>query len=223
MSDIRIMDLIKWGKKGVQVRDANDTYTGLHQQQGTLDGACAVYSIVMALLAHGVFLENDLDVYKKGDKRGPKGKLLSMLLEEQGFIKGGYSFKTLKSEMMDYADKLNFSLIRRDPEEGHAEMISQYIDDENPVVISVVGKYVNHALLAVGYERNSEDRVTKILCLDPGVPAPKYAPWNCYIDVASNSKSDFPFYYSAGDCAVYLDDMIAVLPAEKSERAEQVN
>lgn len=73
--------------------------TELHRKQGDMDGACAVYSVMMCLLRLGYVKKDDLEVYNLADKRAKKGKLLYELLENNGLIKNGYGFVELKKEI----------------------------------------------------------------------------------------------------------------------------
>lgn len=44
----------------------------LHESQGTLDGACAIYSLIMALKRRRHINNADVPIYKKLDKRSKK-------------------------------------------------------------------------------------------------------------------------------------------------------
>lgn len=50
MADIHIIDSIKLSHKGLCTLDETNKWIRLHKQQGDLDGACAIYSLVMAML-----------------------------------------------------------------------------------------------------------------------------------------------------------------------------
>lgn len=105
MRSIKVINPIRISPKGVLVKDANGKYR-LHKRQGNMDGACAVYSLSMALLCIGAVTEEDLDIFNKPDRRTPKGKLLSHFLDEQGMIRYGYNYSTLAKEF----NKQNFGI-----------------------------------------------------------------------------------------------------------------
>ena len=48
MANIFINDNLRLSRLGLQVKDSESQWTDLHCQQGRLDGACVVYSVVMA-------------------------------------------------------------------------------------------------------------------------------------------------------------------------------
>ena len=101
MANIYIIDDIKLNHRGLQTKDEKGSWVDLHCQQGRLDGACVVYSTIMALLCLDFLSEEDIDIWKKKnpDRRTLKGKLLSHLLDEQGLIRDGYYLKDMASEL----------------------------------------------------------------------------------------------------------------------------
>ena len=71
MANIYTIDNIRLNRKGLQAQDADGKWVDLHCQQGRLDGACAVYSTIMALLCIGYIKEEDIDIWKKKDPEAP--------------------------------------------------------------------------------------------------------------------------------------------------------
>ena len=217
MADIHIIDSIKLSHKGLCILDETNKWIRLHKQQGDLDGACAIYSLVMAMLCKGLLAEDDTKVYNRPDRRTDKGKLLYQFFNERGMIRDGYSYITLAKEINESA--FGIKAMRKNPRtnDGRIGLISDYIYDDTPVIISVAfpdedEKEGAHALLAIGIEADSDETITKILCLDPGHPSPKYSSWNCFIDVSKEMKSDYPFYCVSedGHYKVRLDDMLII-------------
>ena len=107
----------------------------LHKRQGDMDGACAVYSLAMAMLCMGVVTNEDLQIYNCADKRTRKGKLLSHFLEGQGLVRNGYSFVTMAKEIR--ASNFNINAIRKNPKE-YADVINEiadFLDEDNPLYI----------------------------------------------------------------------------------------
>jgi hypothetical protein len=195
MSSIKVIDSIRISPKGVLVKDANGKYVILHRRQGHMDGACAVYSLSMALLCIGAVTEEDLDIFNKPDRRTPKGKFLSHFLDEQGMVRSGYSYSTLRKEINEQS--FGIRVRRRNPrdKEKLIGLIADTLDEDKPVIISTVFTDGAHAMLAVGYEFcDKNGAIMKFLCLDPSEEAPTFSSWNCIIDVSHiHSKSEFPF------------------------------
>ena len=53
MTTIQIIDRIRLNRTGLQTKDADGRWVNVHKQQGDLDGACSIYSLVMAMLCRG--------------------------------------------------------------------------------------------------------------------------------------------------------------------------
>ena len=214
MAAIKVIKSIRLDSKGVRVKDANGSIVPLHKRQGDMDGACAVYSLAMAMLCMGVVTNEDLQIYNCADKRTRKGKLLSHFLEEQGLVRNGYSFVTMAKEIR--ASNFNINAIRKNPKE-YADVINEiadFLDEDNPVIISTEFGNGAHAL----YEtEDNDDKITKILCLDPSEEAPLYTYWNCIIDVSrTGGKLEYPFVYitSTQSYKVALGDILVLLKTE---------
>lgn len=76
MATIQIIDNIRLSRKGLQTKDSNNQWVNVHKQQGDLDGACSIYSLVMAMLCQKMITEEDIQILKSPDRRTPKGKFL---------------------------------------------------------------------------------------------------------------------------------------------------
>lgn len=177
--------------KGLISRDKNGCWTKTHYQQGHLDGACAVYSVVMNLLVLRKLTKKDVDIDEKIDKRQRKGKLLSDFFEKRGANRDGYCFSTLKqvidNRKIEGIETIRTQRPKKNDSRKYIEKITNRITEDEPVVISVCQEYGGHALLVVGVEYNERNNPCRLLCLDPGAPSPTYAQWNSYIDISKDS------------------------------------
>lgn len=188
MATIKLVNNLILDKMGVRIKDGSGKLTTFHKQQGDLDGACAVYSLVMDLLYTGYLEASDIE--NGINRRGRKGNLLKRLFEEQGLIVNGYYFKTLAADINSAAPELKAHTHHPQSLETYLEQIKHYIDLSIPVVVSVDWKDENlgHAMLAIGYEQNG-DEIEKVFCLDPGHPSPEFSYWNCFIKTNNSSWS----------------------------------
>ena len=196
----------------MQTKDANERWVNVHKQQGDLDGACSIYSLVMAMLCQGMIEEQDIKLYNFPDRRTPKGKFLYHFFYEQGFIQNGYNYTALAREINEQPFEIRAIHKRPRTNDDRIELIGQFVSQNTPVIISTEFNDGAHALLAIGIESDENDIITKIFCLDPGAPSPKVSPWNCFIDVSKEGKSQYPFYYvtEANTDRVTLDDMLII-------------
>ena len=187
MATIQIVSNLKLHhQKGLLSKDSTGKWIDIHHQQGDLDGACAVYSVIMNLLILSMIEKEEICIYSSIDKRTRKGKLLSYLLEKQGLVRDGYSFRTLAKDIRDYANFTANKKLAKSREDA-INIIQTSVANDSPIIISVFGEEWAHALLAIGIEYNENDIPTKILCLDPGAPSPICTYWNCIIDVSTKT------------------------------------
>lgn len=203
MANIYIIDTLRLKRRGLEVKDSTNKWTAIHFQQGGLDGACVVYSTIMALLCRHYISEEDIDTFHHPDRRTNKGKLISLLLDEQGLVRDGYTFTRLAREINDICSDLSAKRIKGGEE--ITSIIGEYTDQDNPVIISVSGNGWCHAMLAIGTEYDDNDRRYKILCLDPGQPLNKGSYWNCVVDVSRCNSGDYPFWYIPTDSSIAAD------------------
>lgn len=214
MKTIEIIEPLKLGRKGLLARDNSGKWVQIHHKQGDMDGACAVYCLMMDLLILGYISEEDVCIYNTADRRSKRGKFISHFLEEQGLIRTGYTYSALAKELRFLCGD-DLKVQRKNPRktDDRLILIADSIETDLPVIISV--DFENgggHALLAVGVELGPNQDIRKILCLDPGATSPEYAEWNCFIDVSKDNGKDFPFWYvtEKGYHKVMLGDMISI-------------
>lgn len=215
MANIYINNRIKLSIKGLRVKDESNKLVELHCRQGRLDGACAVYSTVMALLTLGYISEDDISTYGRLDRRTPKGKMLSRLFEEQGLVRDGYNYTTLTRELRYYCGDLE--VIHHIKTEGIENIVKCYVQGDKPVLLMVNGSEMCHAILAVGVECEGEGEnevLSKIFCLDPGFDIPLTSYWNCIIEVEYKKTGMIQFKYVTNDRYynqnITLGDIIAI-------------
>ena len=199
MANIFINDNLRLSRLGLQVKDSESQWTDLHCQQGRLDGACVVYSVVMALLSIGYISNDDIDVNKdpNPDRRTPKGKLLSRLLDENGLVRDGYYLRTMSRLLRESCSDLNIGYHKKG--------------------ICVNNNDMNHGITVVGIEYDNNEKVTKLLCLDPGFSIADTAYWNCVIDVSRKSSGEYPYWYITADIKSKVEILEIITISETNE------
>lgn len=198
-----IIDKLKLDHKGLRVKDETGKWVPLHHKQGELDGACGVYSCLMALLSLGYIDYADIKVdveSKRISRKTNKGKMLSKLIEQQGLLREGYLTSTLAKDIRYFCSDLDVHYHKK--EEIAINEIQEFLMNDMPVVIGITAPRMDHFILAVGleYEETVENEQTcwemkKILCLDPGSELDISTYWNCIIDVEKRNKGYYPFWY----------------------------
>ena len=215
MANIVINKKLNLNHHGLRVKASDNTWIDLHCQQGRLDGACAVYSLVMALLSIGYLEEKDISVYEKFDKRTAKGRFLHSLMDEQGLVRDGFYLSTLAKKVRESLPDLEVIYHRK--EDLVMDEIEDSILNYNPVVISVENDLMCHAILVVGLEYDEDEQLKKLLCLDPGYSLPKTCYWNCIIELKDGLDEYLHRYIPIEDKSsrVRLNDVLRISQLEE--------
>ena len=213
MKTIHIIDKLVLEQDTLCAKGANGRLQPVHLRQGDMDGACAVYSLMMAMLTCGIINRKDaMGLYKRIDGRSSLAKLLKQLTlqdKKEGLVREGLyldwvndvATHTFTKEMgTSYSDSIN-----------DIKEITHYLDGNDPVVIGATfrKKDGGHALVAVGYE-SYNDVVTKIFCLDPGFPLPDCSYWNAIIHVNCNSAKEYKHTYMPTGRDIKIDETITI-------------
>lgn len=196
MAEIHLLPNIGHKEGATCYFDCNKQRLPLHEHQGSMDGACAVYSIIMSLKLVKYISNADVDVYGKLDKRTHKGRLLHELMESRGLVRQGTDFKELTQKIKSICkDDIYIEHMRFKTNSAMITQLEEMVDDNwiGSVVLGMDYKHGGgHAVLFVGIEYDIHGKMSKILCLDPGCEESFIAPWNCYIDV-TNRRGKYPF------------------------------
>ena len=164
----------------------------IHLQQGALDGACAVYSLMMCLIILRRIKRRDvtdLDFSLSIDGRTSKGRLTRLFLDNQGLVRDGYYLHGIERDLLSsFRSKVETNYMQTS--NNDYETLLEILDNNNPVELGFDRKNRRggHAVVAIGYE--VFDSLVNIYCLDPGYPMMKGQLWNniLQIDINSNSK-----------------------------------
>lgn len=217
MTYIKLVSNLKLSPEGLMSRDCEGQWSITHRQQGDMDGACAVYSLVMNLVVLGYLSDDQIDVI---NKRTSKGKFLSHFFDERGLVRNGYCYKTLCKEIRDLNPDLSVTRKVYKDIDKFKNFVQDCIDDDLPVIISTKHETGNHALLAVGIEYNDNNKPIGVLCLDPSAPSPRCAKWNCYIDI-SKGRGDYP-YWNITDKSRYRVDLSDMILIELVNKVDEI-
>ena len=219
MIQINIIPSLVINQNGLFAKDKSGKLVDICLHQGSLDGACSVYSVFMNLLILKVISYNDIKVYEKSNDPETR-KLCKKLLEENGMHHNGQYLSTIRKILNE---SIGSQISAKDPRATQREVIPQIVDHlkrDYPVIISVGfrGGKDAHALLCVGYE-GSDEYPSKLFCLDPDTPKTFNNYWNTVIDLEANSNNRK--YFSRyipnelnTEYDVSLDDILLITPKE---------
>lgn len=213
MKQIKVIDNLFITKDGLRTKSRNGKFQIAHLQQGTLDGACAIYTVSMNLLLIRAVKYSDIRYNGNNyDKRYGIERLKKEFFEANGLHREGNYYGDLKNAIKrSYSSHVSIEHILANDSVSIINRIDENIQNNYPVTISIAFKGGAHALLAVGMEYEDE-KPTKILCLDPDSNSPKISYWNSEITLNNNNnngKYKHSFLNNDGwNCNVQLDDML---------------
>ena len=169
----------------------------LFVRQGDLDGACAVYSLMMMLMLHRKVNRSELEDRRAAISATDGGYNSYMRLQDQflsgliGLYKDGYCFEQLAEELHScFKDKATASVRdafgKRDNSRAKQELVKEIVETikaGHPVERGYSRrKCIGHAVVAIGYTTYLNK--VRLFCLDPGFEIPKTAFWNTIIDLS---------------------------------------
>lgn len=195
---IKIVKGLDITKDGVAV--FNRKWQPIHLRQGEMDGACAVYSLMMNLMILKVLTRiqiTNLNTTFKGNTA--KGRLYKEFFITEGLCRDGFYFTEIR-------DKLSHSfakIIKSHPEKysnaqseqgKFVENVKCCINQELPLMTAISFRGGTHAILAIGYEE-IDGNLTKIFCLDPDFAINNSSYWNAVIRINDSTNKVFGHSY----------------------------
>ncbi len=216
MNKIKVISSLKLDENGLRCKDKLGKLKSILHLQGSMDGACATYSVLMNLLLLRTINHKDTEVYAVHKTKATK-TLFEVFCNSYGMHRNGQSFIKIK-KMLTESFHSEIECIRRDSEnEKSVEHIKKVLSEDRPVIISIEAKNYAHALLAIGmeYEESDDKSIipTKIFCLDPSGIDAGYNYWNSVIDLYPDKPgTKYKYLYLMGSCTerVALTDILVI-------------
>lgn len=194
---IKIIESLELTSEGVRLGNKQK----VHLRQGDLDGACAVYSLMMYLIILRIFTYKQVTEGNNVKRSTSKGRIIRNFLEGQnGLIRKGLGFADDIKTGLQYAAKSIVDCNYISNRQETLKTLKECIDNNKPLMIGVdYNKTDGHALLAIGYETRN-DKIIKIFCLDPGSDIGATSYWNAVIslDEYSNTKYRDSYFTANG-------------------------
>lgn len=205
MAEIKLIDKVTLTKEGLMVKG---TKQGAHLRQGELDGACAVYSMMMCLVIEKIIKRNIITNVPESLRRNTSdGRLINHFLEKQGMVINGYELKILKDELKSAFRKKVTPYHFSADEYDLVAVIKEAIDSNKPVEIGLSRKrQYGHAVVIIGYKE--EKGKTSFYCLDPGYPMEECQIWNNVLEVDLNATAKYNCRNFREDSIVTIDEVM---------------
>jgi len=188
---IKIINRLQLSDIGLIVKG---TKQEVHLQQGTMDGACTVYSMMMCLIIARAIHRNDVvnldDEKIKGNTS--KGRLIRNFLYNNGLVRKGYELNDLNDELLHTFQKIvhtEYHSLELDGDDFIPNIINA-LNNNYPVELAFQRKGKSgHAVVAIGHEKNPTGVLLYVL--DPGYSMPFGQYWNNVIQIDSNSNCKY--------------------------------
>lgn len=199
MHRINIIDNIVLGGNGLCAVGRMGYPTKIFIKQGTLDGACGVYCLMMVLMIHRMINREDL-TYENCHDDPPYIKRLKKLFlySLRGIDSGGSTLYELRKKLLKVFDgqiPANVYMASNIDKEGINAMvlrskIKEQLDAGLPVLLryNLPNKNSGHAVVAIGYTMN--DDMLRLYCLDPSSNLSWSSIWNNVIDVNMDKNDE---------------------------------
>lgn len=204
---IKIIDRLSLNESGLVVRGTKQL---VHLQQGSMDGACAVYSLMMCLIICKAIKRTDVTSFAtKHDKRTSKGRLVNNFLNNNGLVLNGYYIEQLNEELSHaFLKEVQTEYYSLQDEKPIIDYITDSIDNDNAVEIGFVRPSGGHAVVVIGYEKLS-NRI-RLFCLDPAFSISEEQYWNNIIDYDSTSTVKYNCMNFKENKQVQIDEVLIV-------------
>lgn len=204
MAEIKIIDKVILTKEGLMVKGTKQM---AHLRQGELDGACAVYSMMMCLVIEKIIKRNIITNVPESLRRNTSdGRLINHFLEKQGMVVDGYELKILKDELQTaFRKKVKLYYYSAD-EYDLVAVIKEAIDSNKPAEIGFSRKQSGHAVVIIGYKEEKDK--TRFYCLDPGYTMEECQIWNNVLEVDLNATAKYNCRNFREDSIVTIDEVM---------------
>ena len=177
-------------KRQLVCKGKNGRECPVFKKQGSLDGACATYSVIMNLLIIRAISDTDTRICVQHKNKETK-KLFKVFCNDYGMHRDGQTFYKIKRMLLEGFGNV-VDIEHTNTQKSGIESLNNIVSVINegiPVIFSISNNYFCHALLAVGYEKNN-DEINRIFCLDPsGDYIHGRQRWNATIDVNTKRKN----------------------------------
>lgn len=205
MAEIKIIDKVILTKEGLMVKG---TKQWAHLRQGELDGACAVYSMMMCLVIEKIIKRNIITNVPESLRRNTSdGRLINHFLEKQGMVVDGYELKILKDELQSAFRKKVVPCYYSADEYDLTAVIKEAIDSNKPAEIKFSRKrQYGHAVVIIGYKEEKDK--TSFYCLDPGYPMEECQIWNNVLEVDLAATAKYNCHNFREDSIVTIDEVM---------------
>jgi len=198
--------------RGQLVTTVSKNFDPIFLKQGSIDGACGPYCVMMALLITGSVTLDEVSELWNIKLSTRLGKLVKGMREHDTLFSDGTTINELATLMDNSFGKILKTSSSEESGKKLIPFIISQLKNDHPVIVGVKNGNFAHWLLAVGYEK--EEDVNKLFFLDPsGVNTSNY--WNAAIDIVNKQGGRYPYpwidHNDSDNEYVQLEEAIAII------------
>ncbi|MFB3906152.1 MAG: hypothetical protein ACE15E_22120 [Acidobacteriota bacterium] len=224
MTEIYVIDPIDATHEGPSALGPDGQRQMVHLMQGSLDGACGPYSLMMALLICGVVDRNEAARYGAVDRRTSLGRLLAEWHRLGPLVKEGTDPVQLVALLEStYGKHLQLNFAGGSGAEIR-DFVEKAVSANRPVLLTINYPNGGHWVVVIGleYQLNGIDRrLCRFLALDPAQPTSTVCAWNGVID-ARGGGGHYPYTWWTMGLRVQFYFALSLEPKRRIKEAEHV-
>jgi len=195
MTEIYVIDPIDATHEGPSALGPGGERQMVHLMQGSLDGACGPYSLMMGLLICGVVDRYEASRYGAVDRRTSLGRLLAEWHRLGPLAKEGTDPSQLAALLEKaYGRRLNLDFAGGSGAEIR-EFVERHVNENHPVLLTLAYPGGGHWVVVIGLEyqlTGIDRRLCRFLVLDPAQSTPTVCAWNGVIE-ARGGGGHYPY------------------------------
>ena len=131
-----VVDNLKLQNGDLVCKDKSGFYKKIFLKQGSLDGACATYSVIMNLLIIRAISEKDTWINAEHKTRETK-KLFKVFCNDYGMHRNGQTYYKITKMLKESFSSIVTPEHRVTENEESEEIIKQTLDKKIPIIISI--------------------------------------------------------------------------------------
>ncbi|KAA9332689.1 hypothetical protein [Adhaeribacter soli] len=207
---INVIDLLETTECGPEAYNENGEKQEVFLNQGSIDGACGPYSILMALLSIGLVNRDEVTSFNT-DGRTRLGKFLKNIGNDYNtlFRDGTHLHDLEKIVKASYGGQLSIEF----EDSKNKKIINftlEHLKQNHPTIIGLNYSGGGHWMLAVGFESDAKGQINRLLLLDPSGNKPVVSSWNTIIDLNITKAGIYPYKWWTADYHIQFDQAIAL-------------
>lgn len=196
MKNISLVDNLHHDVNGLYALDGSGNRTKVFVRQGSLDGCCVIYNLVMLMILQKWFTYDELFSREKCMRDDLVDKFKAKYLYKlKGRCKGGFNPRTVAKNLrnmgdgrLQIEDYTTFDGKDKVTTPQLLDIISQRLGEGVPVMVAYynISQQYSHTVLVIGLMKTESQ--TRLFCLDPSSGLSRCDMWNCIIDKNPNGE-----------------------------------